>query len=84
MNVQEKLAAIEQHAAKALIEIRELMVELAETDPQNAPPNIAQFAGKEKMRQMKTTARGRGGPTHGGGWVSPLDKSVVWPDDDAA
>ena len=28
--------------------------------------------------------RGRGGPTHGGGWISPLDESVVWPDDDAA
>jgi len=29
MNVQEKLAAIEQHAAKSLIEIRELMVYLS-------------------------------------------------------
>ena len=27
--------------------------------------------------------RKRGGPTHGGGWVSPLDESVVWPDDAA-
>ena len=27
--------------------------------------------------------RGRGGPTHGGGWISPLDESVEWPDDAA-
>ena len=27
--------------------------------------------------------RKRGGHTHGGGWVSPLDESVVWPDDAA-
>lgn len=27
--------------------------------------------------------RKRGGPTHGGGWVSPLDESVDWPDDAA-
>ena len=44
MNVQEKLAAIEQHAAKALIEIRELMLELADTDPSNTPPAVAAFA----------------------------------------
>lgn len=50
MNVQEKLAAIEQHSAKALIEIRELMLELAETDPQNTPPAVASFAMRARLR----------------------------------
>ena len=50
MNVQEKLAAIEQHTAKALIEIRELMLELAETDPQNTPPAVASFAMRARER----------------------------------
>lgn len=50
MNVQDKLAAIEQHTAKALIEIRELMLELAETDPQNTPPAVASFAMRARLK----------------------------------
>jgi hypothetical protein len=50
MNVQEKLAAIEQHTAKALIEIRELMLELAESDPENTPPAVAAFAMRARVR----------------------------------
>ena len=55
MNVQEKLAAIEQHTAKALIEIRELMLELAETDPQNTPPAVASFAMRAAMRAVSAS-----------------------------
>ena len=76
MNIQEKLAAIEQHAAKSLIEIRELMVELAETDPENTPPAVSLFAAKARMRQLQSTKPGSG-------YVSPADESVEWPDDAA-
>ena len=38
----------------------------------------------ERNKPVRTVnLRGRGGPTHGSGWVSPLDESVVWPDDAA-
>ena len=79
MNIQEKLAAIEQHACKSLIEIRELQTYLAghpaaavsfDDVPTHTPNRIVKL-------------RGRGGPTHGGGWVSPLSDSVEWPDDAA-
>ena len=80
MNVQEKLAAIEQHAAKSLIEIRELMVYLT-----GHPAAVVSFDDVPEYKPARVVPlRGRGGPTHGGGWVSPLDESVVWPDDDAA
>ena len=55
MNVQEKLAAIEQHAAKSLIEIRELIVYLtghpaaaAELDdvPEYKPARVVPFPGR--------------------------------------
>ena len=76
MNAQEKLAAIEQHAAKALIEIRELMVELAVTDPQNTPPAVSLFAAKARMRQLQSTRTASA-------YVSAGDESVQWPDDAA-
>ena len=80
MNVQEKLAAIEQHAAKSLIEIRELIVYLT-----GHPAAVVSFDDVPAETPNRIVPlRGRGGPTHGGGWVSPLDESVVWPDDDAA
>ena len=80
MNVHEKLAAIEQHAAKSLIEIRELMVYLS-----GHPAAVVSFDDVPAHTPNRIVPlRGRGGPTHGGGWVSPLDESVVWPDDDAA
>ena len=79
MNVQEKLAAIEQHAAKALIEIRELQIYLT-----GHPAAVVSFTDVPAHTPNRTVnLRGRGGPTHGGGWVSPLDESVVWPDDAA-
>ena len=80
MNVQEKLAAIEQHAAKCLIETRELMFYL--TGHPAAAVSFDDVPAHTPNRIVPL--RGRGGPTHGGGWVSPLDESVVWPDDDAA
>ena len=77
MNVQEKLAAIEQHAAKSLIEIRELMVYLS-----GHPAAVVSFDDVPAHTPNRTVnLRGRGGPKHGGGWVSPLDESVEWPDD---
>ena len=77
MNVQEKLAAIEQHAAKSLIEIRELMVYLS-----GHPAAVVSFDDVPAHTPNRIVPlRGRGGPTHGGGWVSPLDESVDWPDD---
>ena len=80
MNVQEKLAAIEQHAAKCLIETRELMVYLTAH-----PAAVVSFDDVPAHTPNRIVPlHGRGGPTHGGGWVSPLDESVVWPDDDAA
>ncbi len=78
MTAQEKLAAIEQHAARALIEIRELMVELAVTDPQNTPPAVSLFAAKARMRQLQSTRPGSG-------YVSPLDERADYSGwDDAA
>jgi hypothetical protein len=79
MNVQEKLAAIEQHAAKSLIEIRELMVYLS-----GHPAAVVSFDDVPAHTPNRiVNLRKRGGPTHGGGWVSPLDESVEWPDDAA-
>lgn len=52
MNVQEKLAAIEQHTAKALIEIRELMLELAalsDIDPENDQPAVAAYLIRARL-----------------------------------
>lgn len=55
MNVQEKIAAIEQHAAKALIEIRELQIYLAghpavvvsfDTVPERKPVRVVSFPGR--------------------------------------
>ena len=74
MNVQEKLAAIEQHQAKALIEIRELMLELAETDPQNTPPAVASFAMRPAMRRSRA---------QGSRYLSAADEAVEWPEDAA-
>lgn len=79
MNVQGKLAAIEQHAAKTLIEIRELMVYLS-----GHPAAVVSFDDVPTHTPNRIVPlRGRGGPTHGGGWVSPLDESVEWPEDAA-
>lgn len=79
MNVQEKLDAIEQHAAKCLIETRELIVYLI-----GHPAAAASFDDIPPSQLHRTVPlRGRGGPTHGGGWISPLDESVEWPDDAA-
>ena len=74
MNVQEKFAAIEQHTAKALIEIRELMLELAETDPQNTPPAVASFAMRAAMRRSRA---------QGSRYLSAADEAVEWPEDAA-
>jgi len=52
MNVQQKLAAIEQNTAKALIEIRELMLELAalsDIDPENDAPEVAAFLIRARL-----------------------------------
>lgn len=79
MNVQEKIAAIEQHAAKALIEIRELQTYF--TDHPDAAASVVEVPTHTPNRIVSLP--GRGGPTHGGGWVSPMDESVQWPDDAA-
>ena len=78
MNVQEKLAAIEQHAAKSLIEIREIIVYLSghpaaavsfDDIPARAATRIVTFPGRSRAT--------------GTGYVSPADESVEWPDDAA-
>jgi hypothetical protein len=78
MNVQEKLAAIEQHAAKTLIEVRELQDYLASTGgvvvrfddvPAHTPTRIVTFPGRSRATST--------------GYVSPADESVEWPEDAA-
>lgn len=81
MNVQENLAAIEQHAAKSLIEIRELMVYLSghpaavvsfDDVPERKPVRVVSFPG----RSRKSPSRER---------VSDLDELGGYDDrDDAA
>ena len=92
MNIQEKLAAIEQHAAKCLIETRELMVYLTghpaaavsfddipplHTSPNwHTPPPLSLDEAKARIRNRRSTAPGTG-------YVSPADESVDWPEDAA-
>ena len=80
MNVQEKIAAIEQHAAKALIEIRELQIYLAghpaavvsfDDVPAHTPRRLAKPGGVRLSRAK------------GSAYISPADESVEWPDDAA-
>ena len=84
MNVQEKLAAIEQHTAKALIEIRELMLELAETDPQNTPPAVASFARRARLRaEAKNKPPPQIFPGMQARAVAARKAGKVWPEDAA-
>jgi hypothetical protein len=81
MNVQEKIAAIEQHAAKALIEIRELQTYLAghpeaavsfDDVPERKPVRVVSFPGRSRR-------------SHGPEWISPLDERADYSGwDDAA
>lgn len=45
MNVQEKIAAIERHATKALIEIRELQIYLG-----TKPTRVVSFPGRSRAQ----------------------------------
>jgi hypothetical protein len=79
MNIQEKLAAIEQHAAKCLIETRELMVYLTghpaaavsfDDIPAHTPNRIVKFPGRSRSSFRPE-------------WISPLDErgdDSVWDD----
>jgi len=83
MNVQEKLAAIEQHAAKSLIEIRELMVYLS-----GHPAAVVSFDDVPEYKPARAVSIVRPGDVQrsragGTGYVSPADESVEWPEDAA-
>ena len=83
MNVQEKLAAIEQHAAKSLIEIRELMVYLT-----GHPAAVVSFDDVPEYKPARVVPLVKPGDVQrsrarGTGYVSPADESVEWPEDAA-
>ena len=81
MNVQEKIAAIEQHAAKALIEIRELQTYLA-----GHPEAAASFDDVPERKPVRVVSfPGRTWRDAGSDYVSPLEESMEIGDwDDAA
>ena len=83
MNVQEKIAAIEQHAAKALIELRELQIYLI-----GHPAAVVSFTDVPEYKPARAVSIVRPGDVQrsrskGTGYVSPGDESVDWPDDAA-
>ena len=83
MNVQEKLAAIEQHAAKSLIEIRELMVYLS-----GHPAAVVSFDDVPEYKPARVVPLVRPGRTWrdaGPDYESPLQEYMEEGDrDDAA
>jgi hypothetical protein len=81
MNVQEKLAAIEQHAAKTLIEVRELMVYLT-----GHPAAVVSFDDVPERKPVRVVSfPGRTWRDAGPDYVSPLEESMEIGDwDDAA
>jgi hypothetical protein len=83
MNVQEKIAAIEQHAAKALIELRELQIYLT-----GHPAAVVSFDQVPPYKAARPVSIVRPGDVQRSrarvtGYVSPADESVEWPDDAA-
>jgi len=83
MNVQEKIAAIEQHAAKALIELRELQIYLT-----GHPAAVVSFDDVPEYKPARVVSIVRPGDVQrsrarGTGYVSPADESVDWPEDAA-
>jgi hypothetical protein len=83
MNVQEKIAAIEQHAAKALIELRELMVYFS-----GHPAAVVSFDDVPEYKPVRAVSIVRPGDVQrsrarGTGYVSPANESVEWPEDAA-
>jgi hypothetical protein len=83
MNVQEKIAAIEQHAAKALIELRELQIYLT-----GHPAAVVSFTDVPQYTPARAVSIVRPGDVQrsrakGTGYVSPADESVDWPEDAA-
>ncbi len=83
MNVQEKIAAIEQHAAKALIELRELQIYLT-----GHPAAVVSFTDVPEYTPARAVSIVRPGDVQrsrarGTGYVSPADESVEWPEDAA-
>jgi hypothetical protein len=83
MNVQEKIAAIEQHAAKALIELRELRIYLT-----GHPAAVVSFTDVPEYTPARAVSIVRPGDVQrsrarGTGYVSPADESVEWPEDAA-
>jgi len=83
MNVQEKIAAIEQHAAKALIELRELQIYLT-----GHPAAVVSFTDVPEYTPARAVSIVRPGDVQRSraratGYVSPADESVEWPDDAA-
>jgi len=83
MDVQEKIAAIEQHAAKALIELRELQIYLT-----GHPAAVVSFTDVPEYTPARAVSIVRPGDVQrsrarGTGYVSPADESVEWPEDAA-
>ena len=99
MNAQEKLAAIEQHAAKALIECRRIhgdnvnwaieqhaakaLIEIRELMVELAVTDPQNTPPAVSLFAAKARMRQLQSTRPASAYISPADESVEWPDDAA-
>ena len=99
MNAQEKLAAIEQHAAKALIECRRIhgdnvnwaieqhaakaLIEIRELMLELAETDPQNTPPAVSLFAAKARMRQLQSTRPASAYISPADESVEWPDDAA-